>query len=113
MAFFMHKILTVGDSNVGKSSLLHRYVKGESPVGGMHTIGMDFFAHKNRNGVTDAILWDTGGMERFDCICKSYYAGAHAIVIVYDVVDDPRGMGAYKWYNKVPPAPLNALECTR
>jgi small GTP-binding protein len=97
----MYKVLTVGDSNVGKTSLLHRYVRGASAPETFHTIGMDFFSHKDENGITDAILWDTGGMERFDCICKSYYAGSHGILIVYDVVDDPAGITVVKWYNKV------------
>ena len=81
----MFKILTVGDSATGKTSMLYRYVNKHLPQDTIFvpTIGVDFYVHKT-DGVSDALFWDTGGMERYHSICQHYYTGAHGIVLVYD-----------------------------
>lgn len=75
-----HKIIFVGRSGVGKSSILRRYVDGQVPRAvAQPTIGIDF---RSRNGM---VLWDTAGQERFRALSASYFRGADAIVFVYDV----------------------------
>lgn len=76
----------VGESAVGKSSLLLRFSEGAfeelSP-----TIGVDFrlktIALEGKN--VKLSLWDTAGQERFRTITASYYRGAHGVVFVFDV----------------------------
>ena len=80
------KILLIGDSNVGKSCILMRFIDNKftelSP-----TIGVDFkrklMEVKGRK--VRATIWDTAGQERFRTLTSSYYRGAHGIILVYDV----------------------------
>jgi Ras-related protein Rab-7A len=107
-AFF--KVVVLGNSGVGKSSLLHRYVRevfvGESFKS---TIGADFLSkqitvvdesHHNNHRVT-LQLWDTAGQERFVSLCVAFYRGADALVLVYDG-SSPRDASASldRWYEE-------------
>ena len=80
------KVLLVGDSGVGKSSLLLRFTTDDfeelSP-----TIGVDFrlkFVRVDGKKVK-LTVWDTAGQERFRTLTSSYYRGAQGIVLAYDV----------------------------
>ena len=83
----LFKLLIIGDSGVGKSSLLIRF--SENLFSGNHitTIGVDFKIRTiDINGeVVKLQLWDTAGHERFRTITSTYYRGAHGVVVVYDV----------------------------
>ncbi|GAB4822438.1 hypothetical protein N2152v2_009484 [Parachlorella kessleri] len=80
------KILLVGDSGVGKSSLLMRFTTGGfqelAP-----TIGVDFKAKivELQGKQIKLTVWDTAGQERFRTLTSSYYRGAQGIIFVYDV----------------------------
>lgn len=82
------KILLLGDSGSGKTAVLNRYCFGAFRSS-VCTIGIDF---KIKNLVinNDKIrlqLWDTAGQERFRTIARSYYRGAQAVIIMYDITD--------------------------
>lgn len=83
---YTFKILLVGDSGVGKSSLLLRFATGgfEELV---PTIGVDFKAKVVHQGgkTVKLTIWDTAGQERFRTLTSSYYRGAQGIILVYDV----------------------------
>ena len=83
------KILMIGESGVGKSALLARFVDGNFEPNFISTIGVDFKIHYMRVGQQDIKLqvWDTAGQERFRTITTSYYRGANGIMIVFDVTD--------------------------
>ncbi|CAF3521665.1 unnamed protein product [Rotaria sp. Silwood1] len=83
------KILILGDSGVGKSSLMARYVHGIFHSEYTATIGVDFQIAIINIGEYKCRLqiWDTAGQERFRSITSSYYRGADGIIIVYDVTD--------------------------
>lgn len=83
------KLLLVGDSGVGKSSLLMRFVADKfeevSP-----TIGVDFKlkyvdVHGKKLKLT---VWDTAGQERFRTLTSSYYRGAQGVIFVYDITSE-------------------------
>ena len=87
----IYKILLLGDSNIGaKTSLLLRLTDNSFNNYHYTTIGIDFKIKlinlKNGNKIKLQI-WDTAGQERFRNIAKSYYKGAHIIVLGYDVTD--------------------------
>jgi len=86
------KALVLGDVNVGKTSLITRYIDGVPPIArGGHTIGVDFKIKRlTQDGVETGqrlFIWDLAGSERFRSVTRSYYRGANAIVLVYDVTD--------------------------
>ncbi|KAF5473704.1 hypothetical protein F2P56_005675 [Juglans regia] len=80
------KILVIGDSGVGKSSLLVSFISNTvenlSP-----TIGVDFKIKLLTVGgkKLKLTIWDTAGQERFRTLTSSYYRGAQGIILVYDV----------------------------
>ncbi|XP_022133444.1 ras-related protein RABC2a-like [Momordica charantia] len=83
---YSFKILLIGDSGVGKSSILLSYISNFvhdlSP-----TIGVDFKIKTVTVGGKrlKLTIWDTAGQERFGMLTSSYYRGAHGIILVYDV----------------------------
>ena len=81
------KILLVGDSGVGKSSLLARFISDSFDEQGP-TVGVDFkLKHVDVDGTRLKLtVWDTAGQERFRTLTSSYYRGAHGVVFVYDVI---------------------------
>jgi small GTP-binding protein len=79
----------LGDSGVGKSCIILRYIENNFSTNLMNSIGVDF---KLKNIELDnkkikLQIWDTAGQERFRTITTSYYKGAHAILIVFDITD--------------------------
>ena len=78
-----YKVVIVGDSGSGKTSLLNQYVSGTFNNSVPVTIGLEF-SHTNIDRETKLIFWDTAGQERFQSLMSSFYRGAHAIMFVYD-----------------------------
>ncbi|KAK4272819.1 hypothetical protein QN277_021322 [Acacia crassicarpa] len=80
------KILLIGDSGVGKSSLLVSFISNSSEDLAP-TIGVDFkIKHLTVGGKKLKLtIWDTAGQERFRTLTSSYYRGAQGIILVYDV----------------------------
>ena len=83
----MFKILILGDSGVGKSSLFLRYTKNEFKADMRSTIGVEFGLKflKIEDFQLKIQIWDTAGMERYRSITNAYYKGAKGVIIVYDI----------------------------
>jgi small GTP-binding protein len=84
-----YKIVVVGASTVGKSSIVQRLVQGTFTEDGTTTCGADFYTHTcpvNSEQVKLQI-WDTAGQERFRSISKSYFRNAVGAVLVYDITN--------------------------
>lgn len=84
---FLFKIILIGDSGVGKTSLMRRYTDGSYTKDGASTIGVDFKIktleiEKKRIKLQ---IWDTAGQERFRAIVAHYYRGANGILLVFDL----------------------------
>ncbi|KAL9130234.1 MAG: hypothetical protein Q9217_001527 [Psora testacea] len=87
------KICVLGAQGVGKTSLLHRYVKGTfNPPATASTIGASFLVKKvldvDSGSTVRLQLWDTAGQERFRAISRLYYRGASAVLLVYSIIDE-------------------------
>jgi len=96
---FIFKILLLGNSNVGKSSLFLRFVSDIWNDTFVPTIGVDF---KIKTLEIDSKkikmqIWDTAGQERFKNIISSYYRGAHGILLLYDVTDKDSFRNLNNW----------------
>ena len=86
---YCFKILTIGESGVGKTCILRMFVEGKFLKNHLATIGIDF---KTKNIEVDGTsiklnIWDTAGQERFRNITNQYYKGADGIVLVFDLTD--------------------------
>ena len=81
------KILLVGDSSVGKTTLLLKYVVGKFSDSHITTIGVEYkdkpIILNNRN--INLQIWDTSGQERYRSITKNFYRNADGILFVFDV----------------------------
>ena len=96
---FIFKVLLLGNSNVGKSSLFLRFVDDIWNDTFVPTIGVDFKI-KTFNIDEKKIkmqIWDTAGQERFKNIIASYYRGAHGILLIYDVTDKESFKNLSNW----------------
>ena len=99
-----YKILLLGDSSVGKTCFLKRYTDDTFQDAYLSTIGFDF-KFKNvtlKSGKEVRVqLWDTAGQERFRTIAKSYYKGAHGIILLYDVTHQKSFDSMKKWLTQI------------
>mmetsp|Transcript_66527 Transcript_66527/g.59694 ORF Transcript_66527/g.59694 Transcript_66527/m.59694 type:complete len:230 (-) Transcript_66527:129-818(-) len=97
------KLLTLGDSGGGKSSLLLRYTDDEFSDEFVTTIGMDFkFKRVLVNDKPVKVqIWDTAGQERFRTITQNYYRGAHGIILVCSVDDPDSKQNVKRWLQDV------------
>lgn len=83
------KLLLLGDSGVGKSSLILRWTMDTFNASLISTFGVNFKSKRvHVNGEAIQVqVWDTAGQEQFHKITTSYYRGANAIILVFDVSD--------------------------
>lgn len=96
---YLFKILLIGDSGVGKSCILLRFSDDAFSESHISTIGVDFKIRtiENNNKIIKLQIWDTAGQERFRTITSSYYRGAHAMLIVYDVTNTESFLNIKLW----------------
>ena len=97
------KVVLVGDSAVGKTSVLNRLVENFFKPAFTPTIGIDFktqvFSIDNKK--VRLQIWDTAGQEKFKSITTSYYRSADAIILFYDTADRKSFEDAENWMKAV------------
>ena len=83
------KILLIGDSTVGKTSILFRYINDEFPECYMSTIGVEYkIKALIINGKkVNLRIWDTSGQERYRSITQNFYRNANGILFVFDITN--------------------------
>ena len=83
-------ILLIGDSTVGKTSVIRRFMEPKSnKISTYATVGLDYYTknRKIKNKVVKLSLIDTSGQERYQSIGRNYYKGADGILLVFDVTN--------------------------
>ncbi|XP_064863196.1 ras-related protein Rab-18-like isoform X1 [Oncorhynchus nerka] len=97
------KILIIGESGVGKSSLLLRFTDDTFDPELAATIGVDFKVKTISVDGNKAKLaiWDTAGQERFRTLTPSYYRGAQGVILVYDVTRRDTFTKLDNWLNEL------------
>ena len=87
---FTFKLLTIGESGVGKTSILRRFVENEFSKTHLATIGIDYRTKVLHIYGKDIKLkiWDTAGQERYHNITSQIYKGADGIILVFDVNEE-------------------------
>ncbi|XP_008557057.1 ras-related protein Rab-18-B [Microplitis demolitor] len=83
------KLLMIGESNVGKSSILLRFTEDEFNENMQNTVGMDYKTKQMSidGNVVKLAIWDTAGQERFRTLTPSYYRDGQGAILMYDVTD--------------------------
>jgi len=81
------KVIILGDSGVGKTSLMNQYVQKKFDTRYKATIGAEFLSKEiNIDGQDVKVqIWDTAGQERFQSLGSAFYRGADACILVFDV----------------------------
>eukprot|EP00866_Antonospora_locustae_P001375 jgi/Antlo1/1375/1218 len=100
---YLFKMVLIGDSGVGKTSFMKRYTDHVFIQDYISTIGVDF---KIKTITVDGEevklqLWDTAGQERFSAITKSYYRGAHGIIVIFDLCNRSSFVSVKNWLKKI------------
>lgn len=101
------KLVLLGDSSVGKSSIVHRFVKDTFDELRESTIGAAFLSQtvKIKDGNEDVVIkfeiWDTAGQERYKSLAPMYYRNANAALVVYDVTQPDSLSKAQSWVQEL------------
>ena len=99
----MVKVVIIGDSAVGKTNILLRFVSDEYKMAHITTIGVDF---KIKTVSIDGVkikmqIWDTAGQERFKTITETYYKGASGVLLVYAINDRKTFNSIENWLKQI------------
>jgi len=99
----MFKVVLVGDSFVGKTNIMSKYLKNEFHEDSKATVGVEFGSKQfNIEGHSiKAQIWDTAGQERYKAITSAYYKGAKGAFIVYDITRKNSFDSIDKWISDV------------
>ena len=97
------KIITLGNSEVGKSSIINQFVFKNFDKDLINTIGMDSknYEIKIDDKTIKLKIWDTAGQERFRSIQKHYYNKVDGILFIYDITNQTSFDIIEQWYNEV------------
>ncbi|CAK69460.1 unnamed protein product (macronuclear) [Paramecium tetraurelia] len=100
---FLFKIILIGDSGVGKTNILQRFVKNEFILDSKPTIGVEF-STKTINVENKSVkcqIWDTAGQERYRAITNAYYRGAVGAFVCYDITREITFTNIEKWLSEI------------
>eukprot|EP01040_Poterioochromonas_malhamensis_P002749 gene2749-2926_t len=99
----VYKFIVVGDTCVGKTSILDRYIDDKMAETNVSTIGCDYKRRTILVGeeLVSLAIWDTAGQERFRSLVKNYYHGAQGIVFVYDITNRRSFDNLVEWMREV------------
>ncbi|KAJ5072585.1 ras-related protein rabf2b [Anaeramoeba ignava] len=98
-----YKLVLLGESSVGKSSLVLRYCKDQFFDSQEPTIGAAFLTQAVQFNDLEIKLqiWDTAGQERYHSLAPMYYKGASAAIVVYDITNPTSFDRAKQWVNEL------------
>jgi len=84
------KILLIGDTSVGKTALILKYIDKQFSENNMSTIGLEYKDKiiRIKEKKIKLQIWDTSGQERYRSITKSFYRNANALLFVFDVTNE-------------------------
>lgn len=98
------KLVLLGETAVGKSSLVLRFVKGQFQEYQESTIGAAFLTQTvclDDGTRVKFEIWDTAGQERYHSLAPMYYRGAQAAIVVYDITSQASFLRAKSWVKEL------------
>ena len=97
----MVKVILIGDSGVGKTNIMSKYLKNTFMENSKATVGVEFgsklFNHQGHK--IKAQIWDTAGQEKYKAITGAYYKGSKGAFVVYDITRKDTFESVEKWVN--------------
>jgi small GTP-binding protein len=102
---FIFKIVVIGEGAVGKTSLIRRFTQGSFNKEYIKTLGAQFSRYEKvipeKNIRTRLFFWDIAGQKEFSFMRPTFYNGAKAAIIVYDLSRDETLNTIEEWYNDI------------
>ena len=97
------KVVIIGDSGVGKTNLIKRFVSDTFNENSKATVGVEFLSktYKINNHIFKIELWDTAGQERYKSITSVYYKGSKGALLVYDITSKVTFDNIGKWITEI------------
>lgn len=99
---FAFKIILIGPSAVGKTSLINRYVKNQF-TDYKPTLGVDFLLKEVKTGekFSKLSIWDIGGHEKFKTLHQHYYQGTNGALLIFDLTRKKTYEEIDVWYSEM------------
>lgn len=103
VALLQCKVILIGDANVGKTSLIRRFVEGQFNVSYKATIGVDLFYKEiqSSEGLMRMNVWDIAGQTTFSIIRPKFYSGAKGALLVFDLTMPSSFKSLSDWVNDI------------
>ena len=97
------KIILAGDSGVGKTNILNRFIHNEYVHDSKSTVGVELNSKSFiiNNDIIKVHIWDTAGQERYKSITSAYYKGAYGAMIIYDLTKSETFKSVDNWYRQI------------
>jgi len=101
--YYKLKLIVLGDSGVGKTNIIKKYVNDEFSSDTKATVGVEFFykTFKINNDIIKLEIWDTAGQERYKSITSAYYRGSRGALIVYDITRVSSFESIERWMSEI------------
>ncbi len=97
-------MLLTGAAAVGKTSLVHRFIKNKFKKNYQLTVGVDILAKDveyKPGEIATLSIWDLGGQQRFEFIRSTFYQGAAGTLLVFDLAREKTYQAAKKWLTEI------------
>src|SRR5687767_1706135 len=100
---YLVKLIIIGDSGVGKSTIMSMYCDDTFMENYVSTIGVDFKVKiiDVNDKIAKVQIWDTAGQERFKSITRSYYKDANGVLLVFDLTNRQSFIKLEQWINEI------------
>ena len=100
---YIFKLVLLGDSGVGKTNILSKYISKEFDKNSKATVGVEFGSKEFEidNNIIKVQIWDTAGQERYQSITKNFYQGAKGFIFVYDITKPSSFDNIEKWIESI------------
>jgi Ras-related protein Rab-6A len=99
----VHKVVVIGNTAVGKTSIINQFVYGTVSAQHQPTVGIDFFAKivQVQDRPVRLQLWDTAGQERFHALIPSYIRNSTVALLIYDITNRATFDDLKQWHKMV------------
>ena len=97
------QLLIIGDSSVGKTSLITRYTNGTFKEEYLATVGLDYYSKEEviNNKTINIKWWDTAGQERYKSLTQNYFKNAEGVLLTYDITNSESFDNLKEWISSI------------